>query len=98
VGDAIALELVTVGRDEDLVAGELRGDDLSDDVLVGEADDQAVLGSVVLVLGLGDEALAGVVVGLAGLATLVLSLVATAQRMRLVRGAMKPSESEITLT
>lgn len=39
VGDAVALELVGVGGDEDLVAGDLRGDDLGDDVLVGEADD-----------------------------------------------------------
>ena len=33
-----------------------------------------MLGSIVLVLGLGDEALAGVVVGLAGLSALVLGL------------------------
>ena len=76
VGDAVALELVGVGGDEDLVAGDLRGDDLGDDVLVGEADDEAVLGRIVLVLGLGDEALAGVVVGLTRPAALVLDLVA----------------------
>lgn len=64
VGDVVGLELVGVGGDEDLVAGDLGGDDLGDDVAVGEADNQAVLGSVVLVLGLGDETLAGVVVGL----------------------------------
>lgn len=74
--DAIGPEFVSVRGAEDLVAGELRSDDLSDDVLVGEADDQAVLGRVVLVLGLGDEALASVIVGLAGAATLVLYLVA----------------------
>jgi len=74
--DTVGLELVRVGRDEDLVARDLRGHDLADDVLVGEADDQAVLGSIVLVLGLGDKALSGVVIGLALLATLVLSLVA----------------------
>jgi hypothetical protein len=74
--DTVGLELVRVGRDEDLVARDLRGDDLADDVLVGEADDEAVLGRIVLVLGLGDEALAGVVVGLALLAALVLGLVA----------------------
>lgn len=37
---------------------------LADDVLVGEADDEPVLGRVVLVLGLGHEPLARVVVGL----------------------------------
>lgn len=74
--DTVGLELVRVGRDEDLVARDLRGHDLADDVLVGEADDQAVLGSIVLVLGLGDEALSGVVIGLALLAALVLGLVA----------------------
>lgn len=75
VGDAVALQLVAVGSDKDLVAGELRGDDLGDDVPVGEADDQAVLWRIVLVLGLGDEALASVVVGLTRSATLVLDLV-----------------------
>ena len=74
VSDAVALQLVAVGAREDLVAGDLRGDDLGDDVAVGEADDQAVLGRVVLVLGLGDEPLAGVVVGLTRSATLVLDL------------------------
>jgi len=64
VCDAVTLELVTVGGHEDLVTSDLGGDDLGDDVAVGEADHQAVLGSIVLVLGLGDEALAGVVVGL----------------------------------
>jgi len=62
--DAVALELVSVGCDQDLVAGQFAGDDLADNVAVGEADDETVLGRIVLVLGLGDEALAGVVVGL----------------------------------
>lgn len=56
-----------------------RGVYIPDDVPVGEADDQAVLGSIVLVLGLGDEALAGVVVGLSLSSTLVLGLEATAK-------------------
>jgi hypothetical protein len=47
----------------------------SDDVPVGEADDQTVLGGTVLVLGLGDQPLAGIVVGLALSAALVLDLV-----------------------
>lgn len=50
VGDTVAFELVGVGGAKDLVAGKFRGNDLADDVLVGEADDQAVLGCVVLVL------------------------------------------------
>lgn len=50
-----------------------------DDVSVGEADDQAVLGRIVLVLGLGDQALAGIVVGLALLPPLVLGLEAAAR-------------------
>ena len=76
--DAIALQLVGVGRGEDLVTIEVGGDDLGDDVAVGEADNQAVLGRVVLVLGLRDEALAGVVVSLPLTATLELGLVAAA--------------------
>lgn len=75
--DAVVLELVRVGRDEDLVTSELRADDLGDDVAVGESNDKAVLGRIVLVLGLGDEALAGVVVGLALTSALVLGLEAT---------------------
>jgi hypothetical protein len=38
-------------------------DNLADDVLVGEANDEAVLGRIVLVLGLGDQPLTGIVVG-----------------------------------
>lgn len=74
--DAVAPELMGVRGYENLVAGELRGDDLADDVLVGEANDEAVLWCVVLVLGLGDELLAGEVVGLTRSATLLLHLVA----------------------
>lgn len=77
LGDTIALELVGVGGSEDLVTGDLGPDDLGDDVAVGEADDQTVLGRGVLVLGLGDEALTGVVVGLTLATALVLGLVAT---------------------
>ena len=38
---------------------------LRNDVLVGETDDKAILGRVVLVLGLGDQLTTGVVVRLA---------------------------------
>jgi hypothetical protein len=40
-------------------------DDLGDDVLVGEADDEAVLGRIVLVLRLGDQPLTRIVIGCA---------------------------------
>ena len=72
--DSIALEFVSVGGAEDLVARDLRGDDLTDNILVGEADNETILGSVVFILGLGDETLAGVVVGLSCSTTLVLGL------------------------
>lgn len=64
-----------IGSHEDLVAADLRTHDLGNDVAVGESDDEAVLGRIVLVLGLGGQALAGVVVGLALAAALVLDLV-----------------------
>jgi len=78
--DAVGFELVGVGSSEDLVAGDLGGDDLADDVAVGEANNKTILGCVVLVLGLGDEALASVVVGLTRPASLVLRLEATEVR------------------
>ena len=73
--DTVGLELVGVRSHEDLVTANLRGDDLSNDVAVGEADDEAVLGRIVLVLGLGGQALAGIVIGLTLPAALVLDLV-----------------------
>ena len=62
--DAVAFELMSIGGTEDLVTGDLRGDDLGDDIAVGETNDETVLWCAVLVLRLGDEALAGVVVSL----------------------------------
>lgn len=82
--DAIGLELVGVGGGENLVTGELRVDDLGDDVAVGEADHQAVLGGVVLVLGLGDQTLTGVVISLSLTATAVLGLVAAILKLACV--------------
>jgi hypothetical protein len=73
--ESVGLELVGVRGHEDLVAADLGAHDLSNDVAVGEADDEAVLGRIVLVLGLGRQALAGIVVGLSLSATLVLDLV-----------------------
>jgi hypothetical protein len=54
---------------EDLVATNLGVNNLRDDVLVGETDDHAVLGRIVLVLGLGDQPLTSIVIGCAHLAT-----------------------------
>jgi hypothetical protein len=51
-------------------------DNLTDDVLVGNTDNESVLGSIVLVLVLNNQALASIVVSLAGTATTVLDLVA----------------------
>ncbi len=67
VAYAIAGELLGRRGAEDKVTLEARIDDLYDDLLVGEADDEAVLGCVVLVLRLCDEALAGVVCWRVGL-------------------------------
>ena len=65
-----------VGTRENFVANKLRGYDLTDDIAVGESNDEAVLWSIVFVLGLSDKALAGIVVGLTGPAALVLGLIA----------------------
>lgn len=75
--DTVGLELVGISCAEDFVAGDFGGDDLNDDIAVGETNDQAVFGRVVLVFGLSDETLSGVVVGLTRPTTLVLGLVAT---------------------
>lgn len=53
-----------VGSGEDNVTRDLGVDDLGNDVRVGEADNQSVLGGVVLILILDDKALTSVVIGL----------------------------------
>jgi hypothetical protein len=72
--DTVLGELVSVSRGKNKVTLELGVDDLADDVSVGEADNKTVLGGVVLVLGLNDKTLAGVVVGLTLSASAVLDL------------------------
>lgn len=52
--DAVAGEFVRVSGAKDFIARDFGRDDLNDNVLVGEANDEAVLGRVVLVLGLAD--------------------------------------------
>lgn len=95
--DSIALQLVSISRGNNLVAGDFGVDNLGDDITVGEADlnhvsscfhvvvncqtyDKTVLAGRVLVLGLGDQALAGIVVGLSLTTTAVLGLVATERK------------------
>lgn len=63
--DAVARELVSVGSGKDVVTVKLGRNDLDDNVTVCEADYQAVLGAVVLVLCLGNKCTAGLVVCLA---------------------------------
>lgn len=75
--NAVSLELVGVCGAEDLVASDLGGHNLHNDVAVGESDNETVFWRIVLVLGLGDETLSCVVVGLSGTTALVLGLVAT---------------------
>lgn len=53
-----------VGGGENKVTLELGVDNLTDDVPVGDSDNQTELRRVVLVLGLGDQPLAGIVIGL----------------------------------
>jgi len=62
--DSVLGKLVSVSRGKNKVTLELGVDDLADNVSVGEANNKTVLGGVVLVLGLNDETLASVVVGL----------------------------------
>jgi len=82
--DAIRLEFVGVRSTENLVTRDFGGHDLHDNVAVGEADDETVLGRIVLVLGLGDEALASIIIGLSDTTALVLGLVAAIE-VRIVR-------------
>jgi hypothetical protein len=63
--DSILGELVAVGGSNDAVSLQPGVGDLATDVLVGDAHDHSVLRRVVLVLGLNNQTLAGVVVGLA---------------------------------
>lgn len=73
-GDAVAGKFVSICRGEDQVSLDLCIDNLADDVGIGQADDQAVLGGVVLCLVLDYKALTSIVVGLAFAASAVLDL------------------------
>lgn len=69
-----ALELLGVGGGEDVVTSDGGVDNLGDHLLAGDAGDKAVLGGIVLVLGVLHQALALVVVGETGAATAELHL------------------------
>lgn len=74
--DAIPFELMSIGRAEHFVTSDFRGYDLNHNITVCEAYYEAVFGGIVFVLGLGNETLAGVVIGFTGSATLVFGLIA----------------------
>ena len=63
--DSVLGELVGVGGGEDVVTVKLGSHNLGDHIRVGGTNDEAVLGAGVLVLVLGDEPLAGIVIGFA---------------------------------
>lgn len=77
--DAVSLEFVGICGAEYLVPRDFRRHDLDDNISVGEAYYQSVLGRIVFVLGLRDETLAGVVVGFAGATAFVLGLIPAAR-------------------
>lgn len=63
VVNTISWQFPRVSGGQNEVTDEAGVDNLHDDVLVREADDKAVFGCVVLVLGLGHKAFAGIVWG-----------------------------------
>ena len=90
--DTIALELMSISGDKDLVAGDLRGNNLADDVAIGKADDETIFRGVIFILRLGDQALPGIIVGFARAATFVFDLVATNAEM--LAGAGRTQETQ----
>ena len=82
--NTIARKLFRGSRGEDKVALQAGIHNLDDDLLVREADDKSVLRRIVLVLRLGDQALARIVVGLALATSAVLHLEAREVRIRLL--------------
>lgn len=69
-------ELVSISSSNDDITLNLGVHDLADDIGVGDADDEAVLGGVVLVLVLDDQALASIVISLSLTTATILDLVA----------------------
>lgn len=73
--DSVLGQLMRVGGADNAISLNARIGDLSGDVAVGQANDQTVLGSVVLVLVLENQALASIVIGLSLTTPLELNLV-----------------------
>ena len=82
--DAIPRELLRGCSSKNEVTLQTCIHNLDDDLLVGEANDKAVLGCIVLVLRLCDETLASVVVRLPFTPPAVLDLEAGEVRVRLL--------------
>ena len=80
--DAVAFQLVRVGSAEDLVARDFGRHDLDDDIAIGEPDYKAIFGSIVFIFGLGNQALASIVVGFTGTTTLIFGLITAVRDIR----------------
>jgi hypothetical protein len=80
-GDTETGELMGIGARNHTITRELGVDQLVDNVLVGDANDQAVFRRGILVLVLGDEPLAGIVISFALSPSTVLNLVAFEVRL-----------------
>lgn len=65
---------MSISRGQQDIPLDFGVNNLADDILVGDADDETVLGGVVLVLLLNDETLASIVISLAFAASAVLDL------------------------
>jgi len=77
--DSIPLQFVGISSTEDLVAGDLGADDLTDNITVCEADNETVFWCVVFVLSLSDEAFASIVISFTSTTALVLGLIPAAE-------------------
>jgi hypothetical protein len=62
--NTITGKFMSISSRENEITLELGVDDLTDNVLVGETDNQSILRRVVLVLGLNDKSLTSIVIGL----------------------------------
>ncbi|GMG20696.1 unnamed protein product [Ambrosiozyma monospora] len=64
MGNTVVWQFMGVSSSVNNITSDCRGNNLDNDILVGESNNQSVLWSVVLVLGLSNQSLSGVVVGL----------------------------------
>ena len=82
--DAVSGKLLRGRSSKDKVTLDTGIDDLADNLLVREAYNKSVFGCVVLVLRLGDEAFASIVISLSLAAATVLDLESREVRVRLL--------------